>query len=162
MVDRDGNALYRAKSVETMVQPHVDKWMDYEREHVLPCFEVAKSIGFDLPKAVDANPGKNCTTLLIEHLLVPYDEYRREYDAAVHVAAHEIWAAIKWGRFRDDERTLDYLDLLGDHRVTPEVVHSWTDRQCDLVERWAITSHFRASDNDVDAMSVPEFLKEFL
>ena len=47
----------------------VEKWTSMERDYVLPAFDIAESIGFDLQKAVLENPGKNCTILLFERLL---------------------------------------------------------------------------------------------
>jgi hypothetical protein len=44
------------------------KWRQYEDEYVLPTFEWAKTIGYDLHEAVKNNPGKNCVQLLFTHL----------------------------------------------------------------------------------------------
>ena len=45
-----------------------EKCRKCEREYILPAFNFADSIGFDLRKAVVENPGKNCVALLVEHL----------------------------------------------------------------------------------------------
>jgi hypothetical protein len=36
------------------------KWQEYERDYILPCFKWADEMGFDLQEAVLKNPGHNC------------------------------------------------------------------------------------------------------
>lgn len=45
------------------------KWQELENNYVLPTFQWAKSLNFDLQKAVMDNPGKNCSVLFFEELL---------------------------------------------------------------------------------------------
>lgn len=47
---------------------HKNKWENYERDYILPCFDWAKEEGIDLQKLVHENPGKNCVQLLVEEL----------------------------------------------------------------------------------------------
>lgn len=54
------------------------KWQDYETRHILPCFAVAKEIGFDLQGAVLDNPGRCSTELLVAHLRSEIAEARRK------------------------------------------------------------------------------------
>jgi RNase P subunit RPR2 len=44
------------------------KWQVYEREYILPCFDLAAKSDIDLPKLIKDNPGKNCVILLVEAL----------------------------------------------------------------------------------------------
>jgi len=44
------------------------KWQEYEREYVLPCFQWARELGFDLERMVIDNPGHNCVELLVSTL----------------------------------------------------------------------------------------------
>ncbi len=44
------------------------RYDDYEREYILPIFEFAKEIDFDLPEAVRNNLGSNCVEVLFEHM----------------------------------------------------------------------------------------------
>lgn len=41
------------------------KYLEIEREYVLPLFGLATELGFDLSQAVRDNPGKNCNELFI-------------------------------------------------------------------------------------------------
>ena len=45
------------------------KWRRYEKDYILPPFEWAKEVDFDLQAAVRDNAGKNCVRLLHEHML---------------------------------------------------------------------------------------------
>jgi len=54
---------------ETAWKRHHEKWQEYEREYILPCFKWAEDLDFDLKKAVHENAGKNCVQLLIDHLV---------------------------------------------------------------------------------------------
>ncbi len=44
------------------------KWQEYERDHILPCFRWATTLGIDLPRLVSENPGKNSTELFVQVL----------------------------------------------------------------------------------------------
>jgi hypothetical protein len=44
------------------------KWMVYEQEYILPCFDMATRCGIDLRGLLRENPGKNCVILLVERL----------------------------------------------------------------------------------------------
>ena len=44
---------------------HEQKWREYERDYILPCFQWANEYGIDLRKLVRDNPGKNCVELLV-------------------------------------------------------------------------------------------------
>lgn len=44
------------------------KWRVYEREYILPLFDWATDLGFDLRKLVHENAGKNCARLFYEYL----------------------------------------------------------------------------------------------
>ena len=44
------------------------KWREYERDYILPVFEWAKEVGFDLPAAVRKGGG-NCVALLVRYLI---------------------------------------------------------------------------------------------
>jgi hypothetical protein len=49
------------------------KWWEYEREHILPCFEKAKKIGMDLQTRVHENPEKCSTAIFVDYLLQRLD-----------------------------------------------------------------------------------------
>lgn len=44
------------------------RYREYEEKYILPCFEWAKEIGYDLQEAVYRNPGRNCVELFVNHL----------------------------------------------------------------------------------------------
>lgn len=58
---------------------------------------------------------------------------------------------------RDDEVLSDILGLVS-IEVTPAVVSTWSDEQCQQAERWAGAVHLRASDNVVRVPPKPDFL----
>lgn len=41
----------------------------YEKEYILPVFQLGKDIGIDVEQLVFDNPGKNCVELFIEEIL---------------------------------------------------------------------------------------------
>lgn len=51
------------------VEYHKSKWIRYEQQYILPCFEKAKELGINLQQLVMDNPGKNCVELLVETLI---------------------------------------------------------------------------------------------
>jgi hypothetical protein len=61
--------LRRFKSVSMERNRVKDGERTYEREYVLPCFEWAKEVGYDLQQAVYDNPGHNCVELLVKWLI---------------------------------------------------------------------------------------------
>ena len=44
------------------------KWREYERDYILPCFHWAKEDGIDLESLVKANPSRNCVELYVNAL----------------------------------------------------------------------------------------------
>lgn len=50
------------------IDHHRSKWQEYEREYILPCFQWARELGFDLERMVIDNPGHNCVELLVSTL----------------------------------------------------------------------------------------------
>lgn len=48
---------------------HMNKWMQYEREFILPCFDLADNVDIDLRKLVREHAGKNCVVTLVEELI---------------------------------------------------------------------------------------------
>lgn len=65
--------------------------------------------------------------------------------------------------YRDEEKTYCILLLVGGHKVTPDVVASWSDEQCKQAEEWALCTHVHASDNDdVEVPRVPVCVVPFM
>lgn len=64
---------------------------------------------------------------------------------------------------RNDEATYHTLLLVSGHAVTPDVIASWSDEQCQQAEQWAMAIHLQASDNDgVEVPRTPECVRPFL
>ncbi len=57
------------RSEEEMDNYHKRRWIVYEQEYILPCFEWAKEIGIDLRQLVADNPGRNCVNVLVHTLI---------------------------------------------------------------------------------------------
>lgn len=61
--------LHSAKKLlEDAAKRHQAKWQDYEKEHILPMFAMAKEIGVPLQRLVLDNPGKTSTVLFASYL----------------------------------------------------------------------------------------------
>lgn len=66
------------------------KWQDYEREYILPAFEWAKEVNFDLPAAVKEAKG-NCIERLVRHLIETIQHgASTERPPLTHVACKDI------------------------------------------------------------------------
>jgi hypothetical protein len=50
--------------------------------------------------------------------------------------------------FRDNNRTRNCLSLVSDTKASMELIATWTDKQCQEAEEWALAVHLNASDND--------------
>lgn len=100
-------------------------------------------------KADAASKQARIDALMLEHCP---DEMTPEQMA--EWAAHQAVSMAKKSWQRDDEATIDLLELAGILAPT-QVVHSWTDEQCQQAEEWAAARHFRASDNAVRVPPVP-------
>jgi hypothetical protein len=59
---KDADALRSERDAAT------DKWHEYERDYILPCFQWAKELGIDLEQMVLDNPGRNCVEILVSTL----------------------------------------------------------------------------------------------
>jgi hypothetical protein len=55
---------------------HRRKWTEYERQYILPCFDLATKCGYDLRQMVTDNPGQNCVMLLVNKLTADRDALR--------------------------------------------------------------------------------------
>jgi hypothetical protein len=64
------NAEVSSSAATPVFDARVDeqKWKEYEREYILPCFTWAKEYGIDLEKLVRDNAGHNCVELLVQEL----------------------------------------------------------------------------------------------
>jgi hypothetical protein len=65
---RHHDAIQKIVRTAELANEHLKKWRDYENDYILPCFEWAKELGWDLEKMVTDNPGHNCVELLVEQL----------------------------------------------------------------------------------------------
>jgi hypothetical protein len=62
---------------------------------------------------------------------------------------------------RDDIVLSDILCLVG-VEVTPEVIATWSDDDCEEIEHWASSTYLRASDNyGVKIPPEPKFLQQY-
>lgn len=57
---------------------HERKWRDYERDFILPCFDLADRAGIDLRQLVSECKG-NCVVALINELVTQRDRLRERY-----------------------------------------------------------------------------------
>ena len=55
-----------------------NKWVVYEQEYILPCFDLAKASGIDLRKELEKNRGTNCVVLLVKLLQAQIERLQQE------------------------------------------------------------------------------------
>jgi hypothetical protein len=58
----------RIKALEVERSILDEKWREYETHYILPLFDRATKMGFDLQQMVHDNPGKNCSMLFADAL----------------------------------------------------------------------------------------------
>lgn len=63
------SVVYVAKDLVVSRDGAVNKWQEYERDYILPCFGWARELGWDLEEMVRDNPSKNCVELLVRRLM---------------------------------------------------------------------------------------------
>lgn len=57
-----------SKQLQEALNSANNKWVQYEQEYILPCFDLAKESGIDLRDEVSKNAGTNCVVLLVKLL----------------------------------------------------------------------------------------------
>lgn len=100
----DADVLILAKRVETTMAErdaalgqveasgaHREKWERYERDHILPVFEIAKCLGLDLERTTLANPGKASTRIFAEVVADKLAEAVTAFDAIAHLCGKTEW-----------------------------------------------------------------------
>ena len=80
-------------------QRHEQKWMDYERDFILPCFDLATSAGIDL-HALVMQGGGNCVVKLVRELTRQRDAAQRQLTRAL--PDHQVVIDFLCENFRDD------------------------------------------------------------
>ena len=65
-----------------------DKWWGMEQEHIIPLFNYAKTIGFDLQQLVYDNPGKNCSQLFFEKVIALINQPMKDSDCYCELGDH--------------------------------------------------------------------------
>ena len=56
------------RQLRAACEEHKAKWTEYEQKYILPTFQWAEEMGFDLRKLLADNPGQNCVELFFAQL----------------------------------------------------------------------------------------------